>query len=143
MSEMSTRDADHLRLLGIFHFVVAGLAFLFALFPIFHLILGVAMVSGGLEPSGGEDIPVVIGWIFVMFSGLWMAFGTAFAIAMIIAGRSLLAHRHHTFCLVMAAIACAFTPFGTVLGVFTIVVLMKDSVRQLFDHSSDRQVVDS
>ena len=32
----------------------------------------------------------------------------------------------------MAALSCAFFPFGTVLGVFTIIVLQKDSVRQLF-----------
>jgi hypothetical protein len=32
----------------------------------------------------------------------------------------------------MAGIACVFMPFGTVLGVFTIIVLMRDSVRRLF-----------
>ena len=29
------------------------------------------------------------------------------------------------FCLVIAAVQCAFVPFGTVLGVFTIVALQK------------------
>ena len=37
-----------------------------------------------------------------------------------------------TFCLVMGAVACMFMPVGTVLGVFTIVVLMKPSVKELF-----------
>jgi len=32
----------------------------------------------------------------------------------------------------MAAVACAFGPFGTVLGVFTIIVLMRDPVKELF-----------
>ena len=36
------------------------------------------------------------------------------------------------FCLVVAAIQCAFVPFGTVLGVFTIFALQKLVVRQLF-----------
>jgi hypothetical protein len=32
----------------------------------------------------------------------------------------------------MAGVACMFMPFGTVLGVFTIVVLLRDSVKELF-----------
>jgi len=32
----------------------------------------------------------------------------------------------------MACIECLFMPFGTVLGVFTILVLVRESVKQLF-----------
>jgi hypothetical protein len=32
----------------------------------------------------------------------------------------------------MAALACMLAPFGTVLGVFTIIVLMRESVRVAF-----------
>jgi hypothetical protein len=32
----------------------------------------------------------------------------------------------------MAAVECLFMPFGTVLGIFTIVVLNRDSVKPLF-----------
>jgi hypothetical protein len=34
----------------------------------------------------------------------------------------------------MAGIECIFMPVGTVLGVFTIIVLMRDSVKELFGH---------
>jgi len=34
---------------------------------------------------------------------------------------------------VMAAIECIFMPFGTVLGVFTIVVLARPSVKEMFE----------
>ena len=36
------------------------------------------------------------------------------------------------FCLVIAALLCMITPFGTVLGVFTIIVLVRPSVKLLF-----------
>jgi len=36
------------------------------------------------------------------------------------------------FCLVMAGVECIFTPFGTVLGVLTIIVLVRPSVKELF-----------
>jgi hypothetical protein len=32
----------------------------------------------------------------------------------------------------MAGVECLFMPFGTVLGVFTIIVLMRESVKQVF-----------
>ena len=39
---------------------------------------------------------------------------------------------HYTFCFVMAALACAFFPFGTILGIFTIVVLVRPGVKEMF-----------
>jgi hypothetical protein len=32
----------------------------------------------------------------------------------------------------MAGVECIFMPFGTVLGAFTLVVLLRESVKQLF-----------
>ena len=58
--------------------------------------------------------------------------GWAVAICVIVAGRFLARRVHYTFCLVVAAIACLFMPFGTVLGVLTIIVLMRPSVKALF-----------
>jgi hypothetical protein len=38
----------------------------------------------------------------------------------------------YTICFVMACGECMFMPFGTVLGVFTILVLNRQSVKGLF-----------
>jgi hypothetical protein len=51
---------------------------------------------------------------------------------MAVAGRMLQRRRGYTYCVVMAAIACAFTPIGAVLGVFTLIVLLRPSVKALF-----------
>jgi len=59
--------------------------------------------------------------------------GWTLAVCMLIAGRNLAKRRHHTFCLVVAAISCIFMPFGTILGVLTIIVLMRPSVKGLFE----------
>jgi len=58
--------------------------------------------------------------------------GWTLAVFIIIAGRCLAKRKHYMFCLVIAAISCIFMPFGTVLGVFTIIVLMRPSVKELF-----------
>lgn len=48
-------------------------------------------------------------------------------------GRFIAQRKYYTFCFVMAAVESLFTPFGTVLAVFTLVVLLRESVKQMFD----------
>ncbi len=130
-----TQDENHLRLLSIFHYVVAGLAGLFALFPIFHLIFGILMIlAPGKFGGHGSDQPplTLMGWFFVAFAVMFITFGWIFAAFVLTAGRFLARHKHYTFCLVMGGVECIFMPFGTVLGVFTIMVLMREPVKQLF-----------
>ncbi len=47
-------------------------------------------------------------------------------------GRFLSRRQHHTFCVVISALNCMYMPLGTALGVFTILVLQRPSVRTLF-----------
>lgn len=127
------QDGEHLRLLSIFHYVVAGMVGLVALVPVFHLVLGLGMVGGWLDQPGHKDplLPVV-GWFFVALAGMMIAGLVALAISTALAGRFLARRRRYTFCLVVAALLCTFMPVGTALGVFTLLVLVRPSVRALF-----------
>lgn len=127
---MITEDREHLRLLAIFHYVVAGFAALFSFFPLFHLVIGILAVTGRFDDGNAQG--QLVGWFFIAFSLLFITTGLAFSAAVVYAGRCLRRERHYYFCLVMAALLCAFMPFGTVLGVFTLVVLVRPSVRDLF-----------
>ena len=128
-----TQDEDHLKLLSIFHYVVGGLAGVFALIPIFHLVLGLVFIfAPGSFQGKGAPPPVFIGWFFVIFAALFITMGLVLAGFIIATGRFLARRRHYMFCLVMAGIECIFMPFGTVLGVFTIIVLMRESVKEWF-----------
>jgi hypothetical protein len=124
-------DIEHLRLLAIFHYIVGGLAALVSLFPLFHLAMGIAMVTGRFG-DGSKDETALFGWFFVAISAALITLGLAFSVALIAAGRCLARQTNYLFCLVMAALSCAFMPFGTVLGVFTIIVLQRPSVKLLF-----------
>ena len=124
------QDSEHLKLLSIFHFVVAGMAALFACIPFIHFFIGLAMVTGTLPDTGPEVQP--IGIFLIVFAGLFILAGWTLAVLIAYAGRSLQTRRRYTYCLVMAGVECIFMPFGTVLGVFTIIVLMRDSVKELF-----------
>ena len=125
-------DLEHLRLLSIFHYVVAGLIALFSLFPLIHLVLGIGMLTGGFAGGPDEGEARMVGAFFVVFAGCWILFGLACAAAVAMAGVYLKQHRKYLYCLVVAGVSCMFMPFGTVLGVFTILVLMRDSVKRLF-----------
>lgn len=121
-----TRDEEHLRLLSIFHYVLAALAGLFSLSPLIHIAIGVLMLSGRFESQNQVPDERLFGWMFIAVGSAFMAAGIAFTVCLALAGRYLSQRRHYMFCLVMAALACMFVPFGTVLGVLTIVTLQKD-----------------
>ena len=129
------QDEEHLRLLAIFHYVVAGLAALFSFFPLLYTTVGAIFIFVARHgtPKPGEELPPeFLGWFFVVLGLLLFLLGIAMAICILIVGRCLSRHKHYTFVLVMACIECLFIPFGTILGVFTIVVLSRQSVRGLF-----------
>ena len=126
------QEEEHLQLLGIFHFVVAAFAGLFSLFPIVHLLVGIGMTAFSItEPK--DTFPIaLVGIIFIIFATLWIALGLTFTTCLLFSGRYLKRKKHYKFCLVMAGVECIFMPFGTVLGVFTIIFLTKENVKKMF-----------
>ena len=127
-----TKDEENLKLLSIFHYVVAGLAALFAIFPLMYVGMGAFMLCGKFDVPHPDPVARPMGWVFIAIGTIFFLMGLVFVVCVALAGRYLSRRRHYNFCLVMAAVACAFMPFGTVSGVFTIIVLQKESVRQLF-----------
>jgi len=81
-------------------------------------------------------MPNALGWIFVAMGAFFMLMGLTYTVLVVIGGRHVGRARHWTFCVVAAAISCAFFPFGTVLGVFTILALAKPEVKALFEPSA-------
>jgi len=85
------------------------------------------------RPSRGFKVPSENRALIVEpMSSFFIACGLAFASFVLATGRCLAKRKHYTFCLVMAAIECIFMPFGTVLGVFTIIALNRETVKRLF-----------
>ncbi len=131
---------QYLKVLSVFHYVVGGIAGLFACFPIFHLLLGLSMLVMSLVPGTelSSDAPfsflpfAVVGLMFVMIPTVIILLGWAFAASEVIAGVYLNKRRRYMFCLVMAGVECMFMPFGTVLGVFTIITLLQPTVKEMF-----------
>jgi hypothetical protein len=135
--EERRRDAEHLRLLAIFHFVVAGLATLFIGFLVLHFSMfyfvfaNPEMWKGQKNPPPAEMFEMfhVFIWFYAAM-GLMLAAG---AVGNLCSGLFLRKQTHRTFSLVVAGLDCTLIPWGTVLGVFTIVILSRDSVRAWYE----------
>ena len=131
---MMDDDAQNLKLLSIFHYVVGGITAAVGCFPIIHLAIGIAVLSGRFSPkSGAPAADALMGWLFTGIAGTMIVAMWSLAIVIVCAGRFLQKRRRRTFCLVVAGLECMLMPFGTVLGVFTILVLMRPSVCRLFE----------
>ncbi|QWP76493.1 hypothetical protein J5226_23410 [Lysobacter sp. K5869] len=127
-----SKDAAHLDLIGVFYYVLAAIAALFSLFPLIHVTMGAAMISGAFDQPGNGAPPQIVGWLFLVMGAIFILVGMAFAASMALAGRRLRQRRSYTLCLVLAALSCMFMPFGTVIGVLALVLLVKPEVKAMF-----------
>lgn len=132
---MDNRDNEHLQLLSIFHYVAGGLLALASLFPVLHVMMGLIMILAPTSSGAQADeqaIATIFGLMFILVPLMIIATGWIIAGLIIFTGRCLQKRTRHMFCLVVAGLECIFVPIGTVLGVFTIIILIRDSVKQQF-----------
>lgn len=131
---MKPEDTRQLELLAVFHYVFGGMLALFSCIPFLHVLMGLAIATGTFfECEDGSSEPdAMFGWIFVIMGSFFIITGWIISICILIAGRKLQRRKNRIFCMAVAGIECMFMPFGTVLGVFTLVALNKDSVKELF-----------
>lgn len=128
-------DVDHLNLLSIFHFVVAGLALMGILVmagegAMFHYMLdNPDFWKAQKQPGPPPEFFNMFVWMFAFF-GLWFLVS---GILNVMSGVFLRQRKHQTFSLAVAGLNCLHIPLGTVLGVFTIIVLMRQSVTELYE----------
>jgi sulfite exporter TauE/SafE len=76
------QDAEHLRVLSIFHYVVAGLAAFCSLFPLLYTVMGFVFVALSHHPPTNptqQPQPAALGWAFVVFGIFLFLLGVAFA----------------------------------------------------------------
>ena len=129
-------DQQHLTILSICHYVYGGFVMLFACFPLIYVLVGVGLVAGA--PSMEVDDPQeqlavqFMGGMFAVIGTIAAGIGLVFGLLTLVAAYCLGQRRGYIYCLIVAGIECLNMPLGTILGVFTIVVLVRPSVRQLF-----------
>jgi hypothetical protein len=66
---------------------------------------------------------------FYLFGGAMLLLGL---VLNVLSALFLSQRKHRLFSLIIGALNCLQIPFGTALGVFTIIVLCRDSVREMY-----------
>jgi hypothetical protein len=128
------RDVEQLKLLGAFHFVGAGLAVLGMLMLYGHYATFSNMINNPKMWMGNQGGPppaemfAGLKWFYAVFAAGLVGTG----VLNLLSGIYLRARRHRAFSFVVAGINCFYMPIGTALGIFTFIVLVRDSVRRLY-----------
>jgi hypothetical protein len=128
-------DEEHLKLLGIAYLVSAAMNAFFSVFGLFYAGMGVlftTVLARAPSGPGPEPPPEFIGWVFGFFGfGMFLIMITV-GVLKFMTYQRLKQRRSRTFCMVVAGISCLGMPYGTLLGVFTFLVLGRPSVSKLF-----------
>jgi hypothetical protein len=131
MNEMVDRDLEHLRLLKFAYYILAGISGVGTLFAALWIVMMAAMFT--MMPAGPKAPPPIVGFLFLGFGVLIVTIGVSVTLLTFYTGRNLAQHRHHMFCIVVAALTCLSVPWGTAVGVCTIIVLNRPGVKALFE----------
>jgi len=138
----SSVDEEHLRVLSVLYLVYGGLAACVCLGAVAFLLAGgvaVATAAASAPPSSAPWNAVGAGCAGCVFgalgAGLSVLFGTAAALRSF-TGLALRQRRHYTFCLVAAGITALGIPLGALLGVSTLIVLLRPSVERMFSETA-------
>ena len=126
-------DEEHLKLLVLAHYVRAGTCLFFGFIPLIYVVIGIFMMAIPGSHKSNEPSPALIGGLFAGVGMLIAFFIWLIAFLDFLAGRFIAKRQHHTFCLVIAGFNCLSIPYGTLIGIFTILVMLRPTVRPLFE----------
>lgn len=128
------QDGEQLMLLSILYYVMGGFSLLALFFPLLYLGIGVAFIGGAAVQKGSDEQAgmAVFGGIIAIIAIPILLLMLIQTICLFLTARNLGRSRSHTFCFINACVLCMHAPFGTALGVFTIIVLSRESVKQRF-----------
>jgi hypothetical protein len=128
-------DQEHLKLLSIGYIISGVLTAFGAVIGLMYAFVGVGVgtILHTVHPANGQPPPAFIGWIFSaigisIFWGLGVVAAVKFYTAKFLKQR-----KHRVFCMIVAAFTCLGLPYGTILGIFSFMVLARTSVIRTFD----------
>jgi hypothetical protein len=137
-TRQSIIDEEHLRMLSVGYIVSAGVCTFISLFGLLYVLMGIMMSAtlSHLPATAAKPVqeppPAFIGWIFACIGLAIFLFAMGMAVAKFRAAWCIKHRKCRAFCMVVAGVSCLEFPYGAVLGVFSFIVLGRDSVVQLF-----------
>jgi len=128
-------ESQTLDLLAIFHYVLGALIYLKGAAALIMMGVGTIAVSAVLADQPDDMVPglVALGMIFFVLPVVILVISWTVATLVLIAGRRLAKRTKLAYCQIVAGLECICVPFGTILGVFSLMNLAKPNIKELFD----------
>lgn len=128
------KPAQNLELLSIFHYVLAALIYLKG--AVAFIFLGIGTVAAaGILSDRPEDMHIAllaIGLIFYVAPMVFLCLMWTLATLVLLSGRRIAQRINLTYCQVIGGLECLCFPFGTILGIFTLIALTKSEAKEAF-----------
>ena len=128
------------QILGIVHYVMAGLIGLSGLFFLVHVVFGVLLIAGApvfptppTAPGAGPPPNVVLGGMALGMGTIAIFIFESLAALTAFAGSSFMRLHNRTFLLIMSGLNCLNQPLGLVLGIFGFIFLFDQDVIAMFN----------
>jgi len=135
------KDLEHLKLLGIFHYIWGALSLIGGIFiGGYFLVIGIILMSNPPTSSSSEDSgsASMVGGIMIAVGVVLFLIVVVYGILTLMAGGKYRKHQGgYWFCFILAIVTLVIGGIpGIVLGIFSLIVLSRESVKAVFKGQS-------
>lgn len=128
----SSQKKSYLDILAVFHYVNGGLTALVALAALAFMGIGLGAASEWGRNFQAEPTCALVAVMFFI-----LVFVGGYAVLNLLAGRALHTRNSRILVLITSGVNCLNIPFGTLLGIFTFVMMVDPQVEWMFRHGDD------
>ena len=131
------KDLEHLKLLGIFHYIWGALSLIGGIvIGGYFLVIGIILMNNPPTSTSSEDSRTasMVGGILIGVGVVLFFIVVVYGILTLMAGGKYRKHQGgYWFCFILAIVTLVIGGIpGIVLGIFSLIVLSRDSVKALF-----------
>ena len=135
------KDLEHLKLLGIFHYIWGALSLIGAIcIGAYFVVIGIVLMNNPQSISSSDDSGTAgaVGGIMIAVGIVLFLIVVVYGILTLMAGGKYRKHQGgYWFCFILAIVTLVIGGIpGIVLGIFSLIVLSRESVKALFKGQS-------
>lgn len=125
---MNNTDRQYLSLLSFFNYVLGGIHLSITIVSLAFFFQTWRVVSR----YDSQGTPFSFGDLLLSYGLVLLFVGLTYSLLTIASGRCLARQKGYGFSFTIACLQCISIPLGTILGIVTINILLRDSVRLLY-----------
>lgn len=127
-------ESQTLDLISIFHYVLAALIYFKGAISFLFIGIGTIAVAGILSEKPDDMHIGLLAVVLIFYVGplIFLCLMWAMATLILIAGKRINKRTNLMYCQVIAGLECLCVPFGTILGIFSLIKLTKPEFKEAF-----------